>query len=65
MCSHKDSLEYCEMDVLSNIAVFVVETRYKRYGFNALLGAVFIIAADTGGALDYAVNIDIVLNVKK
>ena len=37
-------------------AVTVDGTRQKRYGFNSLLGVVFIISVDTGEVLDYEVK---------
>ena len=50
---------------MSNVAVFVDETRDEGYGLHTLFGAFFISAVGTGGTLDYAVNVNIVLNVKK
>ena len=51
--------EYNDMNRESDIfcvSVSIDGTRQKRYGFNSLLGAVFIISIETGEILDYEVK---------
>lgn len=57
--------EYRGMDLLSIIAIFVDETRDIGYWLHVLLGGVFITAIDTVGALDFTVDVKIVLNITK
>ena len=38
------------------VGVTVDRTWQKRYGFNSLLGVVFIISVDTGEVLDYEIK---------
>ena len=50
-------IENCKKDVKAvSVGVTVDGTWQKRYGFNPLLGVVFIISVDTGEVLDYELN---------
>ena len=49
--------ENCKKDVKAvSVGVTVDGTWQKRYGFNPLLGVVFIISVDSGEVLDYEVK---------
>ena len=50
--------EYESLDVhdLFNVSVSVDGTWQKRYGFNLLLGVVFVISVESGEVLDYEVK---------
>ena len=52
------NIENCKKDVGKAVPIgeTVDGTWQKRYGFNSLLGAVFIISVDTGEVLDYEIK---------